>query len=600
MDTTPEENKIFHCQNPDCGKESCRLCKEISHIPLRCDEVEKDSEVRKRTYIENKMTEALIRQCWKCKKPFLKSDGCNKMTCECGAQMCYLCRKPVRDYNHFYGQGGVPTAQQTCPLWSDNNQIHERDVARGALKAKTEMDEAAPEVLLKHDPTAGVNVEKVATEDARRQQQRALLVDDVPPGLEGILGENAEDRERVIREQQHIEAMIRHRRDGGVAGGNFAWPRPQPPHYWPHHHLHAAQLVPEIHQDWHEGFANRMGELLQLREAQRRRYRMIRQREMQVLEEYQRQMHRAHQPAAGAAAAGAAAAAAGAMVAAVPPQGTPGNRAATAQALPAPPPVPAPVPAPAPAPAPVPAPAPAPPAPVPAAARPPVPPAPHFLNVALPPQHQRQGVNQGMWHQREMPQGPPAAAPALPDVAPPPPPPLNVGHQGLLRPPVLPPAAHERGGEARNLFVLNLQQQQNQQPLQFPPPAPGPWGRAVIGRGRARRSERIAAGGGVGGPHKGVGAGLDAPLAPIPAFPTGDHQQVREGNRKKPTGLSAVAAAAAAAGRPPAAAARGPEEGRNEAPPAAGAGAGAGTGAARPGQMIQGLLDLDLDNLGIL
>ena len=62
MESTPDENKIFKCQNPDCGKESCRLCKEISHIPLRCEEVEKDAEVRKRTYIENKMTEAMIRK----------------------------------------------------------------------------------------------------------------------------------------------------------------------------------------------------------------------------------------------------------------------------------------------------------------------------------------------------------------------------------------------------------------------------------------------------------------------------------------------------------------------------------------------------------
>ena len=45
-----------------------------------------------RTFIETKMTEALIRTCYQCKKPFLKVDGCNKMTCACGAKMCYLCR----------------------------------------------------------------------------------------------------------------------------------------------------------------------------------------------------------------------------------------------------------------------------------------------------------------------------------------------------------------------------------------------------------------------------------------------------------------------------------------------------------------------------
>ena len=41
MDTTPEENKVLRCLNPECGKDSCRLCKELSHIPLHCDEVER-------------------------------------------------------------------------------------------------------------------------------------------------------------------------------------------------------------------------------------------------------------------------------------------------------------------------------------------------------------------------------------------------------------------------------------------------------------------------------------------------------------------------------------------------------------------------------
>ena len=49
--------------------------------------------------------------------------------------MCYLCRKPVTDYKHFYGQGGAPGGQATCPLWSDNKSLHENDVAKGALAA---------------------------------------------------------------------------------------------------------------------------------------------------------------------------------------------------------------------------------------------------------------------------------------------------------------------------------------------------------------------------------------------------------------------------------------------------------------------------------
>jgi hypothetical protein len=72
MDVPKEQNKIFNCLNPECGKDSCRLCGELSHIPLRCDEMEDDAVVRKRTYIENKMAEAMIRHCYNCQRPYIK------------------------------------------------------------------------------------------------------------------------------------------------------------------------------------------------------------------------------------------------------------------------------------------------------------------------------------------------------------------------------------------------------------------------------------------------------------------------------------------------------------------------------------------------
>jgi TRIAD3 protein (E3 ubiquitin-protein ligase RNF216) len=62
------------CLNPECLRESCRLCKETSHIPLRCDEVERADEVDARLAVEKKMTEALLRTCWKCKRQFFKEE----------------------------------------------------------------------------------------------------------------------------------------------------------------------------------------------------------------------------------------------------------------------------------------------------------------------------------------------------------------------------------------------------------------------------------------------------------------------------------------------------------------------------------------------
>ncbi|KAJ8924800.1 hypothetical protein NQ315_000954 [Exocentrus adspersus] len=145
-----EGDKIFRCLNPECMKESCRSCKEPNHLPLKCNEVEKDEAVKARTYIENKMTEALIRKCWKCGTSFFKEEGCNKMTCSCGAIMCYICKQPVKDYRHFNGMGG--DKYDKCPLYSNTILVNQENVLNAAKAAKAEIDPSK----LKVDPTADI------------------------------------------------------------------------------------------------------------------------------------------------------------------------------------------------------------------------------------------------------------------------------------------------------------------------------------------------------------------------------------------------------------------------------------------------------------
>ena len=65
--------------------------------------------------------------------------------------MCYLCKKEVQDYSHFYGQGGTPTAVKTCPLWSDNKLLHQMEVAKAAELARQDL--AKENVVLSNDPT---------------------------------------------------------------------------------------------------------------------------------------------------------------------------------------------------------------------------------------------------------------------------------------------------------------------------------------------------------------------------------------------------------------------------------------------------------------
>jgi hypothetical protein len=105
--------------------------------------------------------------------------------------MCYLCREPVNDYRHFFGQGAQPTAEAKCPLWSDNKTLMESEVAQGAIEAKTVMDQEKPDIVLKHDPTKGLRLPDPAFVAAATAA--------AAPGLEGILGN---DPDRIIREQQ--------------------------------------------------------------------------------------------------------------------------------------------------------------------------------------------------------------------------------------------------------------------------------------------------------------------------------------------------------------------------------------------------------------
>lgn len=70
--------------------------------------------------VEEAITAAMIRKCPSCKKSFIKSDGCNKITCGCGIYVCYICQSHILNYTHFCQ---TPHCDHTnckkCPLHSN-------------------------------------------------------------------------------------------------------------------------------------------------------------------------------------------------------------------------------------------------------------------------------------------------------------------------------------------------------------------------------------------------------------------------------------------------------------------------------------------------
>ncbi|KAJ9606902.1 hypothetical protein H2200_008912 [Cladophialophora chaetospira] len=82
----------FSCKNPTCSRKSCLKCQKAWHDPHVCHE---PLIISLRTTVEAARTAAIKRICPRCGTSFVKSSGCNKLTCVCGYSMCYLCRKNI-------------------------------------------------------------------------------------------------------------------------------------------------------------------------------------------------------------------------------------------------------------------------------------------------------------------------------------------------------------------------------------------------------------------------------------------------------------------------------------------------------------------------
>ncbi|KAJ2901972.1 hypothetical protein MKZ38_001162 [Zalerion maritima] len=133
----------FTCLSPACGRSSCLSCqKQWADIHV-CNE---SALIKLRTKVEQEMSLAIKRVCPKCNTSFVKSSGCNKLTCPCGYKMCYVCRKDIggwqEGYSHFCqhfrpeGDGSKCQSCDKCNLWQAEDT--ETVLARAKEKAEAE------------------------------------------------------------------------------------------------------------------------------------------------------------------------------------------------------------------------------------------------------------------------------------------------------------------------------------------------------------------------------------------------------------------------------------------------------------------------------
>jgi len=166
-----EVDREFRCQADDCERVSCRLCKLESHIPKSCEENAKENGLSIRRQIEEAMSAAMIRKCNKCGTPFVKEEGCNKMTCTrngCRNIQCYVCSKSC-DYNHFNdpSRGGK---LGNCPLFESAEQRHDEEV-------KNAEKEALQKVLSDHPEYSEEDLKIKMSENVKKDDERRKSMD---------------------------------------------------------------------------------------------------------------------------------------------------------------------------------------------------------------------------------------------------------------------------------------------------------------------------------------------------------------------------------------------------------------------------------------
>ncbi|GAA6020514.1 hypothetical protein JCM10207_000028 [Rhodosporidiobolus poonsookiae] len=255
----PDE-RLFRCERPECSKVSCRKCRKEGHVPLTCEEADKESRAAGVHAVAEAMSAALIRNCPKCKTPTAKIDGCNHMICsQCQTHWCYVCRAAIKGYDHFNDRGGTGA----CPTFDDTEMRNHEEVEKARLAAESNLD------ALTREDAAKLAGEKPVRNAPRRPLGHlppGVALDDPWADLDGfraLAGEIAAQAraqamagrqaaaQQAAAAQQYAEAQQQAAQQQQTAAQAAAWgyvAYPQPPAApAPYHADYAPQAAPMVY-----------------------------------------------------------------------------------------------------------------------------------------------------------------------------------------------------------------------------------------------------------------------------------------------------------------------------------------------------------------
>ncbi|TFK34049.1 hypothetical protein BDQ12DRAFT_727233 [Crucibulum laeve] len=214
--TTADCTQIYRCdtkkalQCPSCFSTICPACHEEAHEGMTCEEHRVHRDPAEQDTLNDEWASANgVKKCPQCRVFIQKTEGCNHMTCKCGAHICWRCMgvfSAARIYGHLRQvHGGIygnePVNPPPAPGFVD--QAHDQAIlAHQAEEFRRIAEWRAQAEAAQRSPAQRLEQQRLAREDAIRIQREN---DENHAQLMAQQRQRAEDR--IRREDLHREQL---------------------------------------------------------------------------------------------------------------------------------------------------------------------------------------------------------------------------------------------------------------------------------------------------------------------------------------------------------------------------------------------------------
>lgn len=191
VDNDNDEILVVNCENVECKKSWCILCRNEAHGNNNCNIIKKyDLKIIDKT-INRVIDNATLHKCPKCYTRYNKEEGCNLITCpSCHTYSCYLCGEIItpndgKKYEHF--------DKSECTVYNGDEYDNDDDIINENKKLnRTKIEDALRDLikinydnpkirdtLIKNIKNRGYNVDTEILRKIKLLEIMAFIVDDI-------------------------------------------------------------------------------------------------------------------------------------------------------------------------------------------------------------------------------------------------------------------------------------------------------------------------------------------------------------------------------------------------------------------------------------